>query len=69
MCAITGRRLAQPAHAIHGELHRLTPDALRVELLDLQQAELRRLRDEVKPDDARARRWASRHDTPAPVRR
>lgn len=54
MCGIIGQRIAQLAEAINDELRRPAPDVQRVELLELQQAELRRLRDEVKPDDARA---------------
>ncbi|WP_429455634.1 hypothetical protein [Paraburkholderia sp. JPY465] len=54
MCGVIGQRIALLAAAIHGELHRPAPDAQRVELLELQQARLRRIRDEVRPDDARA---------------
>lgn len=54
MCGIIGQRIAQLAEAINDELRRPAPDAQCIELLELQQAELRRLRDEVKPDDARA---------------
>ncbi|CAM2198075.1 protein of unknown function [Paraburkholderia kururiensis] len=54
MCGIIGQRIAQLAEAINDELRRPAPDAQCIELLELQQAELRRLRDEVKPEDARA---------------
>ncbi|MEX3633846.1 hypothetical protein [Paraburkholderia sp. BR14320] len=53
MCGIIGQRIAQLAAAINDELHRPAPDAQRVELLEFQQTELCRLRDEVRPDDAR----------------
>ncbi|MDN7639245.1 hypothetical protein [Burkholderia cepacia] len=54
MCSIFGQRIAQLAASISDELRQPTPDAQRVELLELQQAELRRLRDEVQSDDVRA---------------
>ena len=54
MCGIIGQRIAQLADVIGSELRHPTPDAQRVELLKLQQAELRRLRDTVKPNNASA---------------
>ncbi|WP_171907308.1 hypothetical protein, partial [Burkholderia plantarii] len=46
--------IAQLATAIDEELHRSALDALRPETLELQQTRLRRLRDEIRPSDARA---------------
>jgi hypothetical protein len=54
MCSIIGQRVAQLATAVHDELRRPVPDTQRVEVLELQQAGLRRLRDTVRPNDARA---------------
>ncbi|WLE58837.1 hypothetical protein GIY62_17270 [Burkholderia plantarii] len=54
MCGIIGQRIAQLATAIDEELHRSALDALRPETLELQQTRLCRLRDEIRPSDARA---------------
>lgn len=54
MCSIFSQRIAQLAASISDELQQPAPDTQRVELLELQQTELRRLRDEVQSDDARA---------------
>jgi hypothetical protein len=51
MRVIIGQRIAQFAAAISDELHRPAPDAQRVELPELQQVELHRIRATVKPDD------------------
>ncbi|MGF6805648.1 hypothetical protein OKW30_000774 [Paraburkholderia sp. Clong3] len=54
MCSVIDRRIAQFATAIHDELHRPVPDTQRIELLELQQAELRCPLDATGPNDRRA---------------
>ncbi|WP_199545385.1 hypothetical protein [Paraburkholderia kururiensis] len=53
MCSIIAKRIAQLSASIHDELRRGIPDTQRIELLQLQCAELHRIRDTVEVDDAR----------------